>query len=80
MTGVSFIFISSPNITVNQTGVFHCYVDIKGVTIQWQVNGTLSTSEKVTSFDIVTTGGGTSNSSLSIPGVATILMEQLSLA
>ena len=65
-------FISSPTITVYQTGVFHCYVDTEGVTIQWQVNGTLSTSEKMTSLGIVTTGLGTGNSSLSIPGVATI--------
>ena len=52
--------------------MFHCYVDTEGVSIQWQVNGTLSTSEKVTSLGVVTTGVGTSNSSLSIPGVATI--------
>ena len=69
LTGVAFNFISSPNITVNQTGVFHCYVDTEGVSIQWQVNGTLSTSEKVTSLGVVTTGAATSNSSLLIPGV-----------
>ncbi len=66
---MSFTFISSPNITVSQTGVFHCWVDTEGVIIQWQVDGTTSTSDEVTSLGIVTTGAATSNSSLSIPGV-----------
>ena len=67
-TGISFSFIESPNITIHQKADYHCYVDTEGVTIQWQVDGTPSTSEKVASLGIVTTGVGTSNSSLSIPG------------
>ena len=69
ISGVSFNFISSPNITINQTAVYQCCVDSQSVAIQWQVNGTPSTSDKVTSMGIVTTGAATSNSSLSIPGV-----------
>ena len=68
----SFVFNTPENITINQTAVYHCYVDIEGVSIQWQVNGTLSTSEKVISLGIVTIGVGTSNSSLSIPGAENV--------
>ena len=66
----SLVFIESKNITQTQTADYQCYIGIEGVTIQWHVDGTPSTSEKVTSLGIVTTGAATSNSSLSIPGAA----------
>ena len=76
---VEFSFSPSPNITVIQTAVYNCSVDIKdavdindAVAIQWEVNGIVSTSSTITSLGIVTVGETKQNSSLTIPGDITM--------
>ena len=65
--GVQFSF-SPSNITIHQTAVYKCSVDNNGVSIQWNVNGLLSTDSSITDLGIITYGVGTQNSSLTIPG------------
>ena len=69
-TGVQlqFSIIPSQAITIQQTAVYKCSVDNKGVTIQWIVNGTISTNSSITKLGIITYGHGTQNSNLTIPG------------
>ena len=47
--------------------MFQCSVDTEGVTIQWTVNDSSSTSSFITNQSIVTEGAGTQNSKLTIP-------------
>ena len=67
-TGVQFSFIPSQAITIQQTAVYKCSVDNNGLSIQWIVNGLLSTHSSITDLGIITYGHGTQNSSLTIPG------------
>ena len=67
-TGVSVSFIPSQAITIQQTTVYKCSVDNKGVSIQWIVNRTTSTDSSITDLGIITYGVATRNSSLTIPG------------
>ena len=48
--------------------MYKCSVDNDGVTIQWIVNGTISTDSFITDLGIITYGAATQNSSLTIPG------------
>ena len=61
-------FIPSPNIGVYQLAHYQCSVDNTGVTITWNVNGTLSTNSVITQLSIVTVGAASSSSNLTIPG------------
>ena len=67
-TGVQFSFIPSQAITIQQTAVYKCSVDNNGVSIQWAVNGIISTDSSITDLGIITYGAATQNSSLTIPG------------
>ena len=67
-TGVSVSFIPSQAITIQQTAVYKCSVDNKGVVITWLVNGNSSTDSSITNLGIITYGAATRNSSLTIPG------------
>ena len=67
-TGVSVSFIPSQAITIQQTAVYKCSVDTKGVVITWLVNGNSSTDSSITNLGIITYGAATRNSSLTIPG------------
>ena len=66
--GVQVSFIPSQAITIQQTAVYKCSVDNNGVSIQWNVNGLLSTHSFITDLGIITYGHGTQNSTLTIPG------------
>ena len=46
--------------------MYKCSVDNNGVTVQWIVNGTISS---ITDLGIITYGAATQNSSLNIPGI-----------
>ena len=48
--------------------MYKCSVDNNGVSIQWNVNGTISTDSSITNLGIVTYGAATQNSCLNIPG------------
>ncbi len=65
-----FSFSPSSNITVIQSAVYNCSVDNTqaAVSIQWQVNGMVSTSNTITSLGIVTEEETPQNSSLKISG------------
>ena len=65
---VRFAFIPSPNVTIHQKAVYKCSVDNNGVTIQWIVNGTISTEPPIINLGIETSVVGRQNSSLTIPG------------
>ena len=65
---IQFIFTPSPNIEVYQLAHYQCSVDHTGVNIDWLVNGTGSTDNKIIQLGIITSGAGSSNSSLIIPG------------
>ena len=65
---MEFSFIPSPNITIHQKAVYKCSVDSGAVTVQWNVNGTISTDSSITDLGIITYGAATPNSSLTIPG------------
>ena len=67
---VQATFTPSHNSILNQLqpAVYHCSVDTDGVTIQWTVNGSSSTSFFITNQSIVTEGGGTQSSTLILPG------------
>ena len=67
MLGVQFSFIPSQAITVQQTAVYKCSVD-NGVSIQWNVNDTISTLSSIINLGIITYGAATEKSSLAIPG------------
>ena len=67
-SGVQFSFIPSQAITIQQTAVYKCSVDNNGVSIQWTVNGTISTDSSITDLGIITYGAATQNSYLCIPG------------
>ena len=67
MLGVQFSFIPSQAITIQQTAVYKCSVD-NGVSIQWNVNDTISTHTSIINLGIVTYGAATEISSLTIPG------------
>ena len=71
---VQVTFTPSHNSILNQLqpAVYHCSVDTDGVTIQWTVNGSSSTSSFITNQSIVTEGVGTQNSKLTIPGDPTL--------
>ena len=56
------------NIGVNQSAHYQCSVDHSTVVITWSVNGTGSADNKIIQLGIVTSGAGSSNSSLTIPG------------
>ena len=43
-------------------------MDNNGVSIQWIVNGTVSTDSSITNLGIITYGAATQNTSLTIPG------------
>ena len=64
-SGVQFSFIPSQAITIQQTAVYKCSVDNNGVTVQWIVNGTISS---ITNLGIITYVAATQNSCLAIPG------------
>ena len=61
--GVQFLFEPSQAITIHQTAVYKCSVDNNGVGILWNVNGSSPNHPR-----IKTSGVGTQNSSLTIPG------------
>ena len=65
---VLFVFTPSPNIGVYQLAHYQCSVDHTGVTISWLVNGIASENNDIIQLGIVTSGEGSSNSSLTIPG------------
>ena len=65
---VPFIFTPSPNIGVYQVAHYQCSVDHVNSIIVWNVNGTLSTNINITQLGIVTSGAGSHNSNLTIPG------------
>ena len=65
---VQFIFTPSPNIGVYQLAHYQCSVDHTGVGITWTVNGTGSADNKIIQLGIITSGAGSPNSSLTIPG------------
>ena len=65
---VQFIFTPSPNIGVYQLAHYQCSIDHPNSIIVWDVNGTVSTSINITQLDIITSGAGSPNSSLTIPG------------
>ena len=65
---MEFSFIPSPNITIHQKAVYKCSVDNGAVTVQWNVNGSISTKSSIIDLGIKTSGAGTQNSSLTIPG------------
>ena len=67
-TGVQFSFIPSQAITIQQTAVYKCSVDNNAVSIQWNVNGLLSTDSSITDLGIITYGAATQNTRLTIPG------------
>ena len=68
IAAVQVIFTPSPNIEVYQLAHYQCLVDHTGVTVTWLVNGTGSGHNDIIELDIVTSGAGSSNSSLTIPG------------
>ena len=65
---VQFIFTPSPNIGIYQLAHYRCSVNHTGVGITWNVNKTVSTNNDIIQLGIVTSGTGSSNSSLTIPG------------
>ena len=65
---VQFIFTPSPNIEVYQLAHYQCSVDHTGVDIDWLVNGTSSSHNDTIKLGIITSGTGSSNSILNIPG------------
>ena len=67
-TGVQFSLIPSRPITIHQTAVYKCLVDINGVGILWNVNGNSSIDSSITNLGIMTYDAATQNSSLTIPG------------
>ena len=48
--------------------MYKCSVDNNAVSIQWNVNGIISTDSSITDLGIITYGAATQNSSLTIPG------------
>ena len=60
--------IAPPNIGIYQLAYYQCSVNNTNVGITWFVNETLSTNNDIIQLDIVTSGEGTPNSSLTIPG------------
>ena len=58
----------SVNIGWNVNGTASSSIDHPNSIIVWDVNGTLSTSINITQLDIITSGAGSPNSSLTIPG------------
>ena len=65
---MKFSSLHSPNTILNQNAVYRCTVDDDRVLIQWQLNGTSSTSSTNTNLGVVTEGAGTQNSTLIVPG------------
>ena len=65
---VQFIFTPSLNIGVYQLAHYQCSVDHPNSIIVLLVNGTVSTNIEIEQLGITTSGAGTRNSSLTIPG------------
>ena len=67
-TAVQISFTPSPHIGVYQVAHYQCSVDHTGVSITWNVNGTVSTNNDIIQLGIVTNGAGSQQSNLTIPG------------
>ncbi len=69
--GLQFSVTPSPNITTLQSAVFRCTVDVV-VPVTWTINETSSADSMfqsyITSYDIIYSGAGTQNTTLTIPG------------
>ncbi len=69
--GLQFSVTPSPNITTLQSAVFRCTVDVV-VPVTWTVNGTSSADPMfqsyISSYGIVYSGAGTTDTTLTIPG------------
>ena len=66
--GAKFIFTPAPNTGVFQLAQYQCSVDHTGVSITWLVNGTGSANSNIIQLGIATSGAGSTESNLTIPG------------
>ena len=67
-TGIQLSFNPSPNITLHQRAIYKCSVDHHGISVQWTINGTVSTDSSIADLGIVTHGVAELKSNLTIPG------------
>ena len=65
---MEFTFTPSPNIEVNQLAHYQCSVNYTGVSIIWNINGTVSNDDSAIQLGIITIGAGSQQSNLTIPG------------
>ena len=67
-TGIQLSFSPSPNITLHQRAIYKCSVDHHGISVQWTINGTVSTDSSIADLGVVTHGVAELKSNLTIPG------------